>query len=130
MGRPPVENAHRKANSVPLKALLALRNAARGVRFMFSELSIRILAAGSVLTVAAGAYFRISALEWCAALLALGLVWAAEGLNTALERLTDLVSPGYHPLAGMAKDIAAGAVLLASVAAVLVGALIFGPRFV
>jgi len=115
---------------VPWKALFALRNAARGVRFMFAELSIRLLAAGTLLTVGAGAYFRISALEWCAALLALGLIWAAEGLNTALERLTDLVSPGYHPLAGMAKDIAAGAVLLAAVAAVLVGAVIFGPRFV
>jgi diacylglycerol kinase (ATP) len=102
----------------------------RGVGFMFSELSIRILAAGTVLTVAASVYFSLSALEWCAALLALGLIWAAEGMNTALERLTDLVSPGFHPLAGMAKDIAAGAVLLASVGAVLVGVIIFGPRFV
>jgi diacylglycerol kinase (ATP) len=102
----------------------------RGVGFMFSELSIRILAAGTVLTVAASVYFSLSALEWCAVLLALGLIWAAEGMNTALERLTDLVSPGFHPLAGMAKDIAAGAVLLASIGAVLVGVIIFGPRFV
>jgi diacylglycerol kinase (ATP) len=51
-------------------------------------------------------------------------------LNTALERLTDLVSPGFHPLAGMAKDIAAGAVLLAAVGAVLVGVILFGPRIV
>jgi diacylglycerol kinase len=102
----------------------------RGVGFMFSELSIRFLAAGTVLTIAAGAYFAISGLEWCAALLALSLIWAAEGMNTALERLTDLVSPGFHPLAGMAKDIAAGAVLLASIGAVVVGVIIFGPRFV
>jgi diacylglycerol kinase (ATP) len=102
----------------------------RGVGFMFSELSIRILAAGTALTVAAGAYFSISALEWCAAVLALSLIWAAEGMNTALERLTDLVSPGFHPLAGMAKDIAAGAVLLASIGAAVVGVIIFGPRLV
>ena len=102
----------------------------RGVGFMFSELSIRVLAAGTVLTVAASVYFSLSALEWCTVLLALGLIWAAEGMNTALERLTDLVSPGFHPLAGMAKDIAAGAVLLASVGALLVGVIIFGPRFV
>jgi diacylglycerol kinase (ATP) len=106
----------------------ALRNAMRGVGFMFSELSIKILAAGTVVTIAAGAYFSIAPLEWTTVLLALGLVWAAEGLNTALERLTDLVSPGFHPLAGRAKDLAAGAVLLASVAAVLTGAIIFGPR--
>jgi diacylglycerol kinase len=52
----------------------------------------------------------------------------AEGLNTALERLTDLVSPGYHPLAGKAKDIAAGAVFLAVLGAVSTGIVIFGPR--
>jgi diacylglycerol kinase (ATP) len=102
----------------------------RGVGFMFSQLSIRILTAATALTLGAGVYFSLSALEWCAVLLALSLVWAAEGLNTALERLTDLVSPGFHPLAGMAKDIAAGAVLLAAVGAVLVGVILFGPRIV
>ena len=93
----------------------------RGVRFMFSELSIKFLAVATVLTVCAGAYFSITVLEWCAVVLALALVWAAEGLNTALEQLTDLVSPAFHPLAGKAKDIAAGAVLLASAGAFLVG---------
>src|SRR5204863_688620 len=127
---PPVENADGGANSVPWKALAAIRNAMRGVGFMFSELSIRFLAAGTLATLAAGAYFSISALEWCAAVLALSLIWAAEGMDTALERLTDLVSPDFHPLAGMAKDIAAGAVLLAAIGAVVVGVIIFGPRFV
>ena len=58
---------------MPWKAVAAIRNAMRGVGFMFSELSIRILAAGTLLTVAAGAYFAISALEWCAAVLALSV---------------------------------------------------------
>jgi diacylglycerol kinase (ATP) len=110
---------------VPLKAVASVRNAARGVGFMFSELSIRGLSLATALTIGAGAYFSLSPLEWCAILLALGLVWAAEGMNTALERLTDLVSPGFHPLAGKAKDIAAGAVLLASVAAFLTGLVVF-----
>src|SRR2546425_4974292 len=127
---PPVENANGRANTMPSKAVAAIRNAMRGVGFMFSELSIRFLAAGTLATLAAGAYFSISALEWCAALLALSLIWAAEGMNTALERLTDLVSPDFHPLAGMAKDIAAGAVLLAAIGAVVLGFIIFGPRFV
>ena len=52
----------------------------------------------------------------------------AEGLNTALERLVDLASPGFHPLAGKAKDIAAGAVLLAVLGAVSIGVIIFGAR--
>jgi len=113
-----------------LKAVASVRNALRGVGFMFSELSIRILAAATALTIGAGACFSISALEWCAVLLALALVWAAEGLNTALERLTDLVSPGFHPLAGKAKDIAAGAVLLATVGAFLTGLFVFLPHLV
>ena len=114
-----------KANRVPLKAIASVRNAARGVGFMFSELSIRVLALATVLTICTAAYLSIAPLEWCAILLALGLVWAAEGLNTALERLTDLVSPGFHPLAGKAKDLAAGAVLLACVAAFLTGLIVF-----
>jgi diacylglycerol kinase (ATP) len=60
--------------------------------------------------------------------LAVGTVWTAELANTAIEALTDLVSPEYHPLAGKAKDVAAGAVLMAAVAALVVGLLIFGPR--
>ena len=110
---------------MPLKAVASIRNAMRGVGFMFSELSIRFLAGATVLTICAGAYFSLSLLEWCAVILAITLVWAAEGMNTALERLTDLVSPGFHPLAGKAKDIAAGAVLLASVGSFLVGLFIF-----
>ncbi|MBV9190054.1 MAG: diacylglycerol kinase family protein [Betaproteobacteria bacterium] len=110
---------------MPLKAAASVRNAMRGVGFMFSELSIKFLAVATALTICAGAYFSVSLLEWCALGLAITLVWAAEGLNTALERLTDLVSPGFHPLAGKAKDIAAGAVLLASVGSFLVGLFIF-----
>ena len=110
---------------MPLKAVASVRNAMRGVGFMFSELSIRVLAIATLLTICAGAYFSVSLLEWCALILAISLVWAAEGFNTALERLTDLVSPGFHPLAGKAKDIAAGAVLLASTGAFLVGLFIF-----
>lgn len=55
-------------------------------------------------------------------------VWRAEGLNTALELLADATSPVFHPLIGKAKDVAAGAVLLAALGAVIIGVLIFGPR--
>ncbi len=60
--------------------------------------------------------------------LAIGLVWATETFNTALERLVDLCSPQYDKVAGQAKDLAAGAVLLAAVAAAIVGLIIFLPR--
>ena len=52
---------------------------------------------------------------------------AVELLNSALEALTDLVSPEHHPLAGQAKDLAAGAVLVTAIGAVVVGLLILGP---
>ena len=55
-------------------------------------------------------------------------VWAAEALNTSLEFLADATSPGLHPLVKKAKDIAAGGVLVAAVASVIVGVIIFGPR--
>ena len=59
--------------------------------------------------------------------LAIGAVWSAELLNTAVEALTDLVSPEYHALAGKAKDVAAGAVLVVAAGALVVGLLVFGP---
>jgi diacylglycerol kinase len=127
---PPVENASGKANGVPLRAVATFRYALRGVGFMFGALNVWVLTAATLLTIGAGAYFSISRLEWCAVILAAALVWTAEGLNTALERLTDLVSPQYHPLAGQAKDIAAGAVLLAAIGAFCVGVVVFLPRVV
>lgn len=113
---------------MPWKAIAALRYALRGVRFMLAERNCRLLAAVTVAVLAAGFYFALSALEWCAVIGATAFVWVAEGLNTALERLTDLASPSFHPLAGKAKDIAAGAVLIAVLAAISIGVIIFGPR--
>lgn len=113
---------------MPWKPLPALRYALRGVAFMLEAQNARLLLAASVAVVAAGFWASLSRLEWCAVLAALGLVWAAETLNTALERLTDLVSPEFHPLAGRAKDLAAGAVLMAMLAAISIGLVVFGPR--
>jgi diacylglycerol kinase (ATP) len=112
------------------KIVASTRYALRGLRFFLEERNARLLAAGTVMTVAAGFYFGLEPLEWTAVILATMALWVAEALNSALERLTDLVSPGFHPLAGRAKDIAAGAVLIALVGAVSIGIVIFGPRLV
>jgi diacylglycerol kinase (ATP) len=113
---------------MPWTPVAATRYALRGMRFFFEERNARILLAGTVLVVAAGFVFRIQAWEWCAVIAATALLWMAEAMNSALERLTDLVSPGFHPLAGKAKDLAAAAVMLALVAAVSIGLIVFGPR--
>ena len=113
---------------MPSKALATVRYALRGIGFMLAERNVWVLLGFTVAVIAAGAWFSIGALEWCAVIGAATLVWVAEGLNTALERLTDLASPDFHPLAGKAKDVAAGAVLLAVIGAVSIGLVVFGPR--
>ncbi|TGE14297.1 diacylglycerol kinase family protein [Hymenobacter elongatus] len=103
----------------------ALRGVAAALR---SEVHLRFHAVATVVVIGLGFYLGISRVEWALVALAVGTVWSAELLNTAIEALTDLVSPEYHPLAGRAKDVAAGAVLVAALAALGVGLLIFGPR--
>jgi len=73
-------------------------------------------------------YFRLSAIEWLVLIAAIGLVLTAEALNTALERMVDLLEPGRHPVARDAKDLAAAGVLIASLSALIVGLILFGPR--
>jgi diacylglycerol kinase (ATP) len=105
--------------------------AIRGVRMMLAfQANARIHALATMIVVALGFALGIQRWEWCAIVGAIGLVWTAEGLNTALEALTDLVSPGEHPLAGRAKDVAAGAVLCAAIAAAVIGLLVFLPHFI
>ncbi|MBO5250985.1 MAG: diacylglycerol kinase family protein [Bacteroidaceae bacterium] len=80
-----------------------------------------------VLVTIAGFYFGITPTEWCIVVLCFGIVLAAEGFNTAIERLVDLFSPDYHPIAGDVKDVAAGAVLICALAAAIVGFIVFLP---
>ena len=82
----------------------------------------------SIIIVLLGAAFQISRAEWLAIVLAIMIVICAEGANTAIEAVVDLASPSYHPLAKVAKDVAAGMVLLAAIGAVIIGMIIFLPR--
>ena len=70
---------------------------------------------------------RLTGTELALVVIATALVWMAEALNTALERLADALMPEEHPLVGQAKDLAAGAVLVSVLAAVVIGLLVFGP---
>ncbi len=85
------------------------------------------LLAGSA-AIVAGLVLRITAVDWACVLTAIGLVLATETLNTVVEALTDLCTDEYHPLAKIAKDAAAGAVLISSVTALGVGIAVFLPR--
>lgn len=72
-------------------------------------------------------WLRVSLIQWAVLLLTIGQVLVAELINSALEYVVDLASPGIHPLAKAAKDVSAGAVLLAALVSVGVGLLILGP---
>ena len=77
---------------------------------------------------AAGFYFRISSFEWIAVAVAIGLVFITEAINTAIEQLADVVSPGKNERIGRIKDLAAAAVLLSAITAVVIGLVVFGPQ--
>lgn len=104
---------------------VALRGALLLIR---TEGSIQIQVAIVLLVTAAGFYFDISSLEWMMQIMAIGLVLGVEGVNTAVEKLSDFVQPEYDDKIGFIKDISAGAVMWVSVAATIVGLIIYFPK--
>jgi diacylglycerol kinase len=92
-----------------------------------TQIHFRIHLTAATVVCLLGAYLNITRVEWIPLVVVIGAVLIAEGFNTALEFLTDLVSPDYHELAKRSKDVAAGAVLLAALMALAVGFLIFAP---
>ena len=87
---------------------------------------VHLLATACVLSL--GAYCSLDSTQWALIALAVGLVWTAEAINTAIEFTVDLASPQHHKLAGRAKDVAAASVLIAAATSVVVGALVFVPK--
>ena len=75
-----------------------------------------------------GVVLRISAVEFAMIFIAISGVFIAEMFNTVIEICIDFVSPGYHPLAKIAKDVAAGAVLLNAILSIIIGLFVFGPH--
>ncbi len=111
------------------KTRRSFRYAFRGIGLVFiheNNTRIHLLATVSVLL--AGWFFRLDHIEWAIILMQIGLVWAAEAFNSAIEKVVDLVSPGFNPKAGAIKDIAAGAVLLIAIVAAVVGLVVFGRK--
>lgn len=111
------------------KRIKSFGYAGRGIRVVFrSEPNMRIHIVVGLLVLICGFIFKISIIEWILCLLCFGLVLGAEMINTAIENVVDLVSPNHHILAGKAKDIAAGAVLICAIISVIIGLLIFVPK--
>lgn len=93
-----------------------------------SERNMRIHLSLSIIVIGFSLFFSISKVEWLFVIVAIGGIFSLEILNTAVERIVDLVTEEYHPLAKQAKDLAAGAVFVYAITVVIIGLIIFLPR--
>lgn len=93
---------------------------------LYHERNARLHLLAAVLVVAMGAWLHLSRLEWALIIAAIGLVFTGEMLNTVVELTIDLISPRESPLAKHAKDVAAGAILAASMVAMIIGIIVLG----
>lgn len=93
------------------------------------EQNIRFHLMAAVVVGISGWLTGLSKTEWLIVILLIGGMLALELVNTAMERVVDLASPGVHPLAKQAKDMAAGAVLVFAAASAIIGLLIFLPKW-
>ncbi|WP_411895542.1 diacylglycerol kinase [Winogradskyella sp. A2] len=94
-----------------------------------TESSIQLQVFIAIVVTIAGFYFDISKTEWMVQITMIGLVMSIEGINTAIEYIADFVHPEHHKKIGLIKDIAAGAVFIASVIAVIIAGFIYIPKF-
>ena len=94
-----------------------------------SQHNLWIHLAATLVVICLGFVFHLTMTEWMLITFAIGLVWVAEILNTAIETLVDMVSPEYNEKAGRVKDLAAGAVLIAAIIAIVIGGIILNSKF-
>ena len=108
----------------------------RSVRYAFRGLWLLVTTEHSIISqliisgvmCVLGFYFKLNSIEWMFQILAIGLVLAAESLNTAVEKLCDYLQPDFDKKIGFIKDLSAGAVTFAAIAAIIVGGIIYLPK--
>jgi diacylglycerol kinase len=93
-----------------------------------TQFNIRFHFIATALVIYLGFHYHLSPVEWCLILISIAIMLTSELLNTAIEYLTDFVSPEYNDLAGKVKDIASAAVLIAAVISATIGVIIFLPK--
>lgn len=111
------------------KLIRSFGHAARGIAYLYkSQPNARIELSITGIALISGVLFGISAAEWIIILLCIAMVLGFEGINTAIEIFADKLHPGFDHEIGKAKDVAAGAVLITSIVAAIIGIVIFAPR--
>lgn len=112
------------------KRINSFRYAVKGIATTFKEPNFKIQIIISIAVVIAGLILKINRIEWLIVILCIGLVLAAETLNTTIEEIVDFISPERNIKAGVVKDLAAGMVLIISIASLIAGLIIFLPKII
>ena len=108
----------------------SLGYAIEGIRTFFkTQHNAWIHLFAALIVLIAGILMNVNLNEWCWLVVSIGLVFITEMINTAVEFLTDLVSPEIHPLAKKVKDVSAAAVVIAAITSFIIGLIIFIPKF-
>ncbi|MEM6516034.1 MAG: diacylglycerol kinase family protein [Bacteroidota bacterium] len=118
-----------KKESFLINRLKSVRYAFKGALYLIkTEAAVKVQVACAVLITIAGFYFEISNTEWLIQVVCIGMVIGLEGVNTAIEYLSDFIHPDLHTSIGRIKDISAGAVFIAAVCAFVVALIIYIPK--
>ena len=114
-----------------LNRIQSVKYAAKGFWILItSENSIIAQVIIGIIMTIFGFIMQLSATEWMFQLFSIGLVLVAESLNTAIEKIADFIHPNYHKQIGRVKDISAGAAFFAAIFAVIIGLIIYSPKFI
>lgn len=109
----------------------SLAYAAAGCAYMLrQQKNVRIMLAATIVVVAVAGWLGIGTDQWAILILAVGSVWVAEFINAAIEAAVNLAAGDFHPLAKVAKDVAAAAVLITAIVAFAIGCFLLGPRLI
>src|SRR5690606_6649644 len=119
-----------KKDSFLVNRLKSIRFAFNGARLLIkTESSIQIQVFIGIIMTIIGFLVGLSPTEWILQSLTIGIIIALEGINTAIEEIADFIHPEFHPKIGLIKDLAAGAVFLFAIIAIIVGCIIYFPKF-
>ena len=114
-----------------MKLIKSFGFAWNGLNICFAaEINFKIHVLAAIIAIALGIGLHISMLEWGVIILCIALVITMEMINTAIEKLCDVVQKEFHPAIQKVKDIAAGAVLVVALCTLIIGAVIFLPKII
>lgn len=109
--------------------LKSFKFAFNGIRILFvNEHNVWIHLAAAMLVIIAGIVLKISISEWLAVLIAIGLVFTSEAINTSIEKLSDFISPERQSSIKEVKDLASAGVLISAMTALIIGLIVFAPK--